>query len=568
VAGVKPAAKILRVLGPKDDGAWERALIGIYDYLDGLTTVAFRQGVTIETPIVDVAAYTTIQTVGLGTFPKRRVANFAGPFLISDNLANARTDIDIGLVGPFIKGLAPATGGVASDHYLAADGTWTVPAGGINQLTGDVTAGPGTGSQVATIAAHAVSNGKLAQMPTLTIKGNNTGGTADPLDLTVAQVNAILPAFTSSLKGLTPSSGGGTTNFLRADGSWAAPAGGGITQLTGDVTAGPGSGSVVATLAQIPSDTPMLGDLLATAMASPGAPVAGKGRIYFDSTSLNLAAKGTGGVVNHGVQTRTATASNWIRSIADDGSSTISQPAFTDISGSVTLAQLGSGAALSVLGQPANSAGTRSDIATTSGTGQALRESGGTIGWGTLATAAYGNSTVTYPKIQNVTGNSLLGRGSTGTGDVQELSVSGPASFTASTFKVGKQYSLTWGGQNIQSGTVGAASFYIGLGSFDFSTSAFGYKAPNDSTLQDWSVVVMSNSLVASGATTYSVQFVLNGTPISTLFSTTIGSTGGTTVQTTQPLNAGDIIEVRISVNSGVISSGAIGLYVVGRFQE
>jgi hypothetical protein len=31
--------------------------------------------------------------------------------------------------------------------------------------------------------------------------------------------------------GLTPLSGGGTTNFLRADGSWVAPAGGsGLTQ--------------------------------------------------------------------------------------------------------------------------------------------------------------------------------------------------------------------------------------------------------------------------------------------------------------------------------------------------
>jgi hypothetical protein len=34
---------------------------------------------------------------------------------------------------------------------------------------------------------------------------------------------ASLNVFTSSLKGITPASGGGTTNFLRADGTWAAP---------------------------------------------------------------------------------------------------------------------------------------------------------------------------------------------------------------------------------------------------------------------------------------------------------------------------------------------------------
>jgi len=33
--------------------------------------------------------------------------------------------------------------------------------------------------------------------------------------------------FTSTVNGLAPASGGGTTNFLRADGTWAAPSGGG-----------------------------------------------------------------------------------------------------------------------------------------------------------------------------------------------------------------------------------------------------------------------------------------------------------------------------------------------------
>lgn len=59
-----------------------------------------------------------------------------------------------------------------------------------------------------------------ADMPAHTFKGNNTGATGAPLNLTAAQLTAELGIFTSTLKGLVPLSGGGTTNFLRADGTW------------------------------------------------------------------------------------------------------------------------------------------------------------------------------------------------------------------------------------------------------------------------------------------------------------------------------------------------------------
>lgn len=98
---------------------------------------------------------------------------------------------------------------------------------GITELTGDVTAGPGSGSQAATIAANVVSNTKLADVATATFKGRVTAGSGDPEDLTGTQATTLLDTFTTSLKGLAPASGGGTSNFLRADGTWAAPGGGG-----------------------------------------------------------------------------------------------------------------------------------------------------------------------------------------------------------------------------------------------------------------------------------------------------------------------------------------------------
>jgi hypothetical protein len=69
-----------------------------------------------------------------------------------------------------------------------------------------------------------LSNSLLANMAEETIKGRAVGaGTGAPQDLTATQATAILNVFTGALKGLVPLSGGGTANFLRADGTFAAP---------------------------------------------------------------------------------------------------------------------------------------------------------------------------------------------------------------------------------------------------------------------------------------------------------------------------------------------------------
>lgn len=113
----------------------------------------------------------------------------------------------------------------------------------ITALTGDVTAS-GPGSSVASLVATTnatlttlsalslpftqttgnVLLTRLSPVPTGSIIGNNTGSTVAPAALTVTTVTSMLNVFTSTLKGLTPLSGGGTTNFLRADGTWAVPA--------------------------------------------------------------------------------------------------------------------------------------------------------------------------------------------------------------------------------------------------------------------------------------------------------------------------------------------------------
>jgi hypothetical protein len=65
----------------------------------------------------------------------------------------------------------------------------------ITALIGDVVA-TGPGSVSATIQANVVTNSKLAQAPANTLKGNNTGSTANVTDLTVSQVNTMLGTVT------------------------------------------------------------------------------------------------------------------------------------------------------------------------------------------------------------------------------------------------------------------------------------------------------------------------------------------------------------------------------------
>jgi hypothetical protein len=114
-----------------------------------------------------------------------------------------------------------------------------------------------TGSGALTITPNAVTNAKLAQIGTGIIKGRATAGTGNVEDLTATQVTAVLNVFTDLLKGLVPASGGGTVNFLRADGAWSsipiAPIGGGQVLLETAV------GSAVTTVAYISVHNIILG---------------------------------------------------------------------------------------------------------------------------------------------------------------------------------------------------------------------------------------------------------------------------------------------------------------------
>jgi hypothetical protein len=102
-----------------------------------------------------------------------------------------------------LTAVAPLTGGTVTttgSFGLNIDSTLSVVGGQLHVISG----GGGSVINVAT----------------------GTGLTGGPI-VTTGTISCV--TFSNSLVGCVPASGGGTTNFLRADGTWAAPPGGGVT---------------------------------------------------------------------------------------------------------------------------------------------------------------------------------------------------------------------------------------------------------------------------------------------------------------------------------------------------
>jgi hypothetical protein len=85
----------------------------------------------------------------------------------------------------------------------------------ITQLTGDVTAGPGSGSVAATIANNAVSNAKLRDSGALSVIGRSANSSGDPADISATPAtDAVLRESGSVLGFGTVAAGGIAANAV------------------------------------------------------------------------------------------------------------------------------------------------------------------------------------------------------------------------------------------------------------------------------------------------------------------------------------------------------------------
>jgi len=276
------------------------------------------------------------------------------------------------------------------------------------------------------IADDAVTNAKVADMATARIKGRTTAGTGDPEDLTGTQATALLDVVTTALKGLAPASGGGTTNFLRADGTWTTPAGGGGGGVPDDDSV------TMAKLANIASDRLIGRDTAGT--GDPEAITVGGGVEFTGSGGIQRSAL-TGDV--------TATAGSAATSIANNAVVTAK---IADAA--VTLAKMANISTTRLLGRD-TIGGTGPPEALTVGGGIEFTTTGGirrsqligdvtsnpgsntlTIANDAVTTAKVLNDSVTFAKLQDIATDRLLGRDTAATGDPEAITVGGGVEFT------------------------------------------------------------------------------------------------------------------------------------------
>ncbi len=166
-------------------------------------------------------------TVSLAQIATARILGrtSAGPGNVED-LTGTQVTAMLDTFTSLLKGLVPASGG-GTTAFLRADGNWSVPpgTGGVADGNyGDITVSGGATTW--TINTNVVTYAKMQDVSaTSRFLGRISAGPGDTEELTGTQATSLLNTFTSVLNGLVPFSGGGTANYLRADGTWNAPPG-------------------------------------------------------------------------------------------------------------------------------------------------------------------------------------------------------------------------------------------------------------------------------------------------------------------------------------------------------
>ena len=160
--------------------------------------------------------------------PGSAAATLASTAVTPGSYTNANITVDA-------KGrLTSASSGSAGSNYVVGTGLNLVN-GTVIEAKPDLVSLSLNGSSALIVATNGVTNFNLTKVPPTSFKGNATLSPADPQDLTQTQATALLnpvvgDSGSGGIKGLVPAPGAGDAasgKFLKADGTFAVPSGGG-----------------------------------------------------------------------------------------------------------------------------------------------------------------------------------------------------------------------------------------------------------------------------------------------------------------------------------------------------
>lgn len=115
---------------------------------------------------------------------------------------------------------------IAEDFYTTEQAQDAVGSILVDSSTIDLTYNDSTPSITASVIDASITYAKIQNVSnTSRFLGRISLGAGSVEELSGTQATTLLDIFTSSLKGLAPASGGGTTTYLRADGTWGTPPG-------------------------------------------------------------------------------------------------------------------------------------------------------------------------------------------------------------------------------------------------------------------------------------------------------------------------------------------------------